>query len=53
MRHPFQQKFIIQNIYELRKFCWFFHYKKQVGQKIIPTGLCEICNRLEIEHNDN
>jgi len=49
--HKFKQKFIIQKIYEHKKF-WFLNYKKKVGIQIIPIALCEVCNKLEVEHND-
>ena len=48
--HSFQQSFIIQNNFELRPFLWF-HYKKKLPEVVIPTGLCEICGKLEVEHN--
>lgn len=51
MEHPFQQKYIIQQNYQLRRFL-FWHYKKKVERVVIPTGLCELCNKLKIQHND-
>ncbi len=48
--HPFQQSFIIQDTFEHRKFL-LWKYNKKVGTLTIPRGLCEVCNKLEIEHN--
>ena len=48
--HAFKQKVIIQKDYEQKSFLGF-NYKKLVGKKIIPIALCEICNKLEVEHN--
>lgn len=48
--HPFQQSFYTQESFEDRKFLWF-RYRKSVGKKVFPRGLCEICDKLEIEHD--
>ena len=48
--HDFKQSFIVQNNFELRPFLWF-HYKKKLPEVVIPTGLCDVCGKLEIEHN--
>ncbi len=52
MNHEFIQKFIIQQNYEIHKFLWFFSYRKKVDRVVIPTGLCALCNLLEIQHHD-
>ena len=49
--HKFEQSFYIQDNYENRKFLGF-NYKKLVGKNVIPVGLCAVCNKLEVEHND-
>jgi hypothetical protein len=48
--HPFEQSFIKQTIYEIHKVL-FWSYQKQVGVKLIPSGLCAKCNRLAVEHD--
>lgn len=50
--HVFTQSFIIQNNFEVHSFLGVFKRKINVGTNVIPTGLCEICNKLEIEHNE-
>lgn len=49
--HSFVEKFIIQATFEPKKFL-LWRYNKKVGTLTIPTGLCDVCNKLEIEHND-
>lgn len=48
--HPFEQSYIVQNNFEIRKFL-FWSYQKEVAKQIIPTNLCKVCNRLAIEHD--
>lgn len=48
--HKFKQTFYIQESFEPRKLLWFT-FNKKVGQEVIPVGLCSVCNKLEIEHN--
>jgi hypothetical protein len=49
--HKFKQTFYIQDSYEPKKFLWF-KFNKKVGQEVIPVGLCSVCDKLEIEHNE-
>lgn len=48
--HEFKQTFYTQKSFEPKKFLWF-KFNKQVGEEIIPVGLCAICDKLEIEHD--
>lgn len=48
--HPFQQSYFIQQNYEIRQFL-FWNYKKKVDKVVIPTGLCQLCNKLKIQHD--
>ncbi len=52
--HEFKQSFLVQNDYKIMPvyyFGWVVNRKVLVGQTAIPRGLCEICNKLEVEHN--
>ncbi len=48
-RHNFQQSFIKQESFEPRKFL-FIKYNKKVRTLEVPTGLCYVCKKLEIQH---
>jgi hypothetical protein len=49
IKHDFKQSFYIQDTYEPKRFL-FYKYNKKIGSQKIPIGLCEICDKLEIEH---
>ena len=50
-RHKYTPKVVVQTDYEQRNFLWF-DYKKKVGEKHITVALCDICNKLEFEHQN-
>lgn len=47
--HSFQETFYIQDNYEPKQIL-FFKYNKKIGTLKIPIGLCQVCNKLEVEH---
>ena len=47
--HPYNQRFIIQESYEPKRFLWI-SYKSNIIKTVIPTGLCEVCGLPALAH---